>query len=176
MKRSPDCSKVAFLDSSWPLRFFFGNCQNSIWVPFSHRRTCPAVFLGLATGDPAGILKTFSHAAHHQMNRIDTSVWLSGSRIKWHLESARLPRLLPGSNSLLKCSNDIVGDFDMEQWMFPTEDGTPIFYTNFLRRVWYKVQDAAKVRRRTPHDPQLGESYALGWRRLSLCLLAAGAC
>ena len=22
----------------------------------------------------------------------------------------------------------------------------------FLRRIWYKVQDAAKVRRRTPHD------------------------
>jgi integrase len=42
--------------------------------------------------------------------------------------------------------------FDMEQWMFPNDEGTPIFYTNFLRRVWYKVQDAAKIRRRTPHD------------------------
>jgi integrase len=42
--------------------------------------------------------------------------------------------------------------FDMEQWMFPTVDGTPIFYTNFLRRVWYRLQDAAKIRRRTPHD------------------------
>jgi len=42
--------------------------------------------------------------------------------------------------------------FDMEQWAFPNDEGTPIFYTNFLRRVWYRVQDAAKVRRRTPHD------------------------
>jgi integrase len=32
------------------------------------------------------------------------------------------------------------------------QDGTPIHYTNFLRRVWHKVQDLAKVRRRTPHD------------------------
>lgn len=42
--------------------------------------------------------------------------------------------------------------FDMEQWMFPNDEGTPIFYTNFLRRIWYKVRDAAKIRRRTPHD------------------------
>ena len=42
--------------------------------------------------------------------------------------------------------------FDMEHWTFPNELGTPIFYTNFLRRVWHKVQDIAKVRRRTPHD------------------------
>ena len=42
--------------------------------------------------------------------------------------------------------------FDPEGWVFPTEDGTPIHYTNFLRRVWHKVQDLAKVRRRTPHD------------------------
>jgi integrase len=42
--------------------------------------------------------------------------------------------------------------FDAEQWVFPNEDGTPIYYTNFLRRVWHKVQDIAKVRRRTPHD------------------------
>ena len=42
--------------------------------------------------------------------------------------------------------------FDPEEWVFPNEDGTPIFYTNFLRRVWHKVQDIAKVRRRTPHD------------------------
>jgi len=42
--------------------------------------------------------------------------------------------------------------FDQEEWVFPNEDGTPIFYTNFLRRVWHKVQDAAQVRRRTPHD------------------------
>ena len=42
--------------------------------------------------------------------------------------------------------------FDAEGWVFPNEDGTPIFYTNFLRRVWHKVQDIAKVRRRTPHD------------------------
>jgi integrase len=27
-----------------------------------------------------------------------------------------------------------------------------IHYTNFLRRVWHKVQDQAQVRRRTPHD------------------------
>jgi len=42
--------------------------------------------------------------------------------------------------------------FDMEQWAFPNDKGTPIFHSDFLRRVWYKVQDAAKVRRRTPHD------------------------
>ena len=42
--------------------------------------------------------------------------------------------------------------FDAEGWIFPTEDGKPIFYANFLRRVWRKVQDIAKVRRRTPHD------------------------
>jgi len=42
--------------------------------------------------------------------------------------------------------------FDMEEWVFRTEEGTPIYYTNFLRRVWHKVQDLAQVRRRTPHD------------------------
>jgi integrase len=42
--------------------------------------------------------------------------------------------------------------FDAAEWVFPNEDGTPIYYTNFLRRVWHKVQDIAKVRRRTPHD------------------------
>lgn len=42
--------------------------------------------------------------------------------------------------------------FDPEEWVFPNEDGTPIYYTNFLRRVWHKVQDTAKIRRRTPHD------------------------
>ena len=42
--------------------------------------------------------------------------------------------------------------FDAEEWVFRTEEGTPIYYTNFLRRVWHKVQDLAQVRRRTPHD------------------------
>jgi integrase len=42
--------------------------------------------------------------------------------------------------------------FDMESWVFPNEDGLPIHYANFLRRVWHKVQDQAQVRRRTPHD------------------------
>ncbi len=42
--------------------------------------------------------------------------------------------------------------FDVEGWVFPNEDGTPIYYTNFLRRVWHKAQDQAKVRCRTPHD------------------------
>jgi integrase len=42
--------------------------------------------------------------------------------------------------------------FDAEAWVFPGQDGTPIFYSNFLRRVWHKVQDQARVRRRTPHD------------------------
>ena len=42
--------------------------------------------------------------------------------------------------------------FDMEEWVFRTEEGTPIYYTNFLRRVWHKVQDLSQVRRRTPHD------------------------
>jgi integrase len=34
--------------------------------------------------------------------------------------------------------------FDMESWVFPNEDGSPIHYTNFLRRVWHKVQDQAR--------------------------------
>jgi integrase len=42
--------------------------------------------------------------------------------------------------------------FDMEEWIFRTDEGTPIYYTNFLRRIWHKVQDLAQVRRRTPHD------------------------
>jgi integrase len=42
--------------------------------------------------------------------------------------------------------------FDMEEWVFRTDEGTPIYYTNFLRRIWHKVQDLAQVRRRTPHD------------------------
>jgi integrase len=42
--------------------------------------------------------------------------------------------------------------FDMEEWVFRTDEGTPIYYTNFLRRVWHKVQDLSQVRRRTPHD------------------------
>jgi len=42
--------------------------------------------------------------------------------------------------------------FDAEEWVFRTAEGTPIHYTNFLRRVWHRVQDIAKVRRRTPHD------------------------
>ena len=42
--------------------------------------------------------------------------------------------------------------FDAGAWVFPGQDGTPIFYSNFLRRVWHKVQDQARVRRRTPHD------------------------
>jgi integrase len=56
--------------------------------------------------------------------------------------------------------------FDMEEWVFRTEEGTPIYYTNFLRRVWHKVQDLAQVRRRTPHD--LRHSWASH-------MLAAGA-
>jgi len=42
--------------------------------------------------------------------------------------------------------------FDMEQWAFPNDKGTPIFHSDFLRRIWYKLQDQAKLRRRTPHD------------------------
>jgi integrase len=42
--------------------------------------------------------------------------------------------------------------FDMEEWVFRTDEGTPIYYTNFLRRIWHKVQDLTQVRRRTPHD------------------------
>jgi integrase len=42
--------------------------------------------------------------------------------------------------------------FDAEEWIFRNEGGSPVHYTNFLRRVWHKVQDLAKVRRRTPHD------------------------
>lgn len=42
--------------------------------------------------------------------------------------------------------------FDMEAWVFPNEDGSPVHYTNFPRRVWHKIQDHAQVRRRTPHD------------------------
>ncbi len=42
--------------------------------------------------------------------------------------------------------------FDAEEWIFRNESGTPVHYTNFLRRVWHKIQDLAKVRRRSPHD------------------------
>lgn len=42
--------------------------------------------------------------------------------------------------------------FDAEGWVFPGERGKPISCSNFLRRVWHKVQDQAQVRRRTPHD------------------------
>jgi integrase len=42
--------------------------------------------------------------------------------------------------------------FDMEEWIFRTDAGTPIHYTNFLRRVWHRVLDLAQIRRRTPHD------------------------
>jgi integrase len=42
--------------------------------------------------------------------------------------------------------------FDMEDWIFRTDAGTPVHYTNFLRRVWHRVLDLALVRRRTPHD------------------------
>ena len=56
--------------------------------------------------------------------------------------------------------------FDVEEWVFRTDEGTPIYYTNFLRRVWHKVQDLAQVRRRTPHD--LRHSWASH-------MLAAGA-
>ncbi len=36
--------------------------------------------------------------------------------------------------------------------MFPNEIGATIQYSNFLRRVWNRVQDLAQMRRRTPHD------------------------
>ncbi len=42
--------------------------------------------------------------------------------------------------------------FEMEDWIFRTDAGTPIHYTNFLRRVWHRVLDLAQIRRRTPHD------------------------
>jgi integrase len=47
--------------------------------------------------------------------------------------------------------------FDAEEWAFRTEEGTPLHYTNFLRRVWHKVQETAKVRRRTPHESPCGQ-------------------
>ena len=46
--------------------------------------------------------------------------------------------------------------FDPEEWVFRTGKGTPIHYTNFLRRVWHRVQDIAQIRRRTPHDLRHG--------------------
>jgi len=51
--------------------------------------------------------------------------------------------------------------FDPEEWVFRTDEGTPIYYTNFLRRVWHKVQDMAKVRRRTPHSRHSWASHML---------------
>ena len=52
---------------------------------------------------------------------------------------------------------------DIEEWVLPTEDGTPVHYTTFLRRMWHKVQDIAKVRRRTPHpEPHIRQ---IGTRR-----------
>jgi integrase len=52
--------------------------------------------------------------------------------------------------------------FDMEQWAFPHDKGTPIFHLDFLRRIWYKLQDQAKLRRRTPHDLRRTCSTKLG--------------
>jgi integrase len=51
--------------------------------------------------------------------------------------------------------------FDAEEWIFRNERSMPIHYTNFLRRVWHKVQDLAKVRRRTPHDLHTWASHML---------------
>ena len=42
--------------------------------------------------------------------------------------------------------------FDAEEWIFQNENGMPVHYTNFLRRVWHNAQEQAKIRRRTPHD------------------------
>jgi integrase len=42
--------------------------------------------------------------------------------------------------------------FDMEEWIFRTAAGTPIAYTNFLRRIWNRVLELAQIRHRTPHD------------------------
>jgi integrase len=63
--------------------------------------------------------------------------------------AAEFKRLRAGR---LKAAHADGKPFDAEEWVFRTEDGTPIHYTNFLRRVWQKVQDLANVRRRTPHE------------------------
>jgi integrase len=44
------------------------------------------------------------------------------------------------------------GETEIPKWVFSTRTGTPLHYRNFLDRVWNRLQDAAGVRRRTPHD------------------------
>jgi integrase len=77
--------------------------------------------------------------------------------------AAELKRLLIERKKQALSNGEI---FNPEEWVFNTSQGTPIHYTNFLRRVWHRVQEIAKVRRRTPHD--LRHSWASH-------MLAAGA-
>lgn len=43
-------------------------------------------------------------------------------------------------------------ELEAEDWIWSTAEGRPIYYSNFRRRVWNRVQQLAKVRQRTPHD------------------------
>ena len=42
--------------------------------------------------------------------------------------------------------------FRPDEYVFRTAQGTPVHYGNFVKRVWNRIQDLAKVRRRSPHE------------------------
>ena len=39
-----------------------------------------------------------------------------------------------------------------EDWIWTTEEGTPLRYSNWVRRVWNRIQALAEIRQRSPHD------------------------
>jgi integrase len=39
-----------------------------------------------------------------------------------------------------------------DDWIWTTSEGTPLRYSNFVRRIWNRVQALAEVRQRSPHD------------------------
>src|SRR5213592_2421979 len=71
----------------------------------------PVVVLCLTVGEPARVFIALAHSDYHQMNGVAAAIRFPRSRIHRHLECTRLPRPLPGCDSLLEGSDDAVGDF-----------------------------------------------------------------
>jgi integrase len=44
------------------------------------------------------------------------------------------------------------GQAEIPRWVFCTSRGTPVYYWSFLKRIWRRLMEKAKVRPRTPHD------------------------